>query len=98
MPRVSACNHTKSSHEGPTALYSVDGEMCEHHLGPTSEASVTAFPVWFSQAPALRDLNHSAGAKHLFYFRCCNECIECLKQAVSIWPSGSPRSLADIMR
>lgn len=72
IPRVAACNHTKSSHEGPTALHSVDGEMCEHHLRPTSEASVSALPVWFAQAPALRDLNHSAGAKNLFYFRCCN--------------------------
>lgn len=48
MPGVAACNHIKSSHEGPTALCSVDGEMCEHHLGPTSEASVTALPVWFA--------------------------------------------------
>lgn len=48
MPEVAACNHIKASHEEPTALHSVDGEMCEHYLGPTSEASVTALPVWFA--------------------------------------------------
>lgn len=48
MPGVAACNHIKSPHEGPTALCSVDGEMCEHHLGPISEASATALPAWFA--------------------------------------------------